>query len=286
MLVLTAVLVALLSPRALAVLACPPGGLVALADSIHAPQTKDLLHDHQVHRASGHYPLRHPERLVFTGTAGRDVYNSTAVFEARFEGKSVDVLLGRTEETHLETGTDSIFYVKNGNTWQALKGAPKFKLQDPFFTRIGDELVVGGVEVFEKPGGGLGYHTVFYRDGGQGIEHLTRFAQGPNGMKDIRLVSLKNGQILIFTRPQGAIGGRGKIGITTIGRLEELSAEKITAAPLLPGQFGDSEWGGANAAYLLRDDTVGVLGHIAKFDAAGNRQYYPIAFTYNPATGS
>ena len=31
-------------------------------------------------------------------------------------------------------------------------------------------------------------------------------------------------------------------------------------------------------------ESVGVLGHIAAFDAAGLRHYYPVAFTFDPVT--
>ncbi len=281
-------LVALLvSPLLQAAPTCPTKAekLLTVVDvKTAADVVTPMLRDYRAEVASGGARIQNAEKLEFTGTEGRDVYNGTAVFEAGFHGKTVEVLLGRTEETHLETGTEAIFYTKNGQGWEALAGAPKFKLQDPFFNRIANELVVGGVETFEKPDHTLGYRTVFYRDHGRGIEHLTRFAAGPYGMKDIRLVSLKDGRILLFTRPQGEVGGRGKIGAAILQNLRELTPAAITAAPLLEGQFSDAQWGGVNCAYLLENGTIGVLGHIARYDSEGNRDYYPMAFTFNPAT--
>ena len=244
----------------------------------------ELRSDYRARTADGSYRIQNAEKLEFDGTDGRDVYNPTALFKTRFRGKEVEVLLGRTEEPLKETGTESIFYAHSGKTWEAVPGAPKFQMQDPFFTHIGKELVVGGVETFDKGDGTLGYRTVFFRDHGQGIEHLVRFAEGPNGMKDIRILSLGDGQILVLTRPQGDVGGRGKIGITTVKSLDELNADVLTAAPLLEGQFAEGEWGGANAAYLLPGGNVGVLGHIARYDEKGNRNYFPAAFVYNPKT--
>ena len=48
----------------------------------------------------------------------------------------------------------------------------------------------------------LHWRTRFYR--GQ-HQNLVPFAQGPDGMKDIRLVELPDGDIGVFTRPQGEV---------------------------------------------------------------------------------
>lgn len=102
-------------------------------------------------------------------------------------------------------------------------------------------------------------------------------------MKDLRLVELSEKEILVFTRPQGEVGGRGKIGTVIISKLEELTHEVIDSAVLLD-QFIDEEWGGVNAAYSLADGKIGILGHIASFDDAENRHYYSMTFTYDPET--
>lgn len=73
--------------------------------------------------------------------------------------------------------------------------------------------------------------------------------------------------------------------MTVIDGLDSLGPEAINRATVLEGLFPPEEWGGANELHLLKDGRVGVLGHIAKFDAAGNRHYYPMAFTLDPATG-
>jgi hypothetical protein len=224
-----------------------PGGVAGLLESYRAGGAA----------ASG-------KRLRFTGIGGRDAYNPTAPFRTMFRGREVEVLAARVEARDSES-SEVIFFRKSRGAWRPLPGAPRLGLQDPFVARIGGELVLGGVETFPKDGG-LGYRTAFYR--GPSLAALKRFAVGPDGMKDIRLAGLPDGKVLVVTRPQGEVGGRGKIAMT-----------------VLEGLFRPDEWGGANELHVLRDGRVGVLGHVARFDENGGRHYYPMAFTVDPATG-
>ncbi|GIQ62292.1 hypothetical protein PACILC2_08600 [Paenibacillus cisolokensis] len=220
------------------------------------------------------------QKLKFAGVDGKDVYNIAAPF--RDDGELV--IAGRVESRDSEH-SDVVFFTERDGVWVPREGAPVFRLQDPFHTVIGGNLVLGGVEVFPDPGrpGYLMWRTVFYR--GSRIAELERFFEGPDGMKDIRLVELADGSVGVFTRPQGEKGGRGKIGFVRIGSLEELTVKAIEEAPLLDAHFTDEEWGGANEAHLLAGGLIGVLGHIACYDDQGNRHYYPIVFVYHPLTG-
>lgn len=222
------------------------------------------------------------ERLVFSGVGPRDVYNPTAPFLARLAGRQVEVLAARVEARQSEA-SEAVFFERAGAGWRPLAKAPVFKLQDPFFARFGDELIVGGVETFPREGGGLGYRTVFYR--GKDLSELKPFARGPDGMKDIRLIALPSGKILVLTRPQGKVGGRGKIAVTTIEDLAALGGEAIEKASVLEDLFAPEEWGGANELHLLKNGLIGVLGHVASFDEKGDRHYYPMVFAVDPATG-
>jgi hypothetical protein len=220
-----------------------------------------------------------PEKIYFTGIGDMDVYNITAPFED--EGQLV--IAGRTESRDSEHSNVYFFVERNGK-WVPRENSPVLELQDPFFTKIAGELVLGGVQIFPHPmkEGALGWRTVFYK--GSSINDLKEFAKGPDGMKDIRLVELKDGSIGVFTRPQGEKGGRGKIGWTRIASLEELTIDVINNAPLLDGQFMEEEWGGVNEPHLLANGLVGVLGHIASFDQEENRHYYPMTFVLDPET--
>mgnify|MGYP001102900150 FL=1 len=230
------------------------------------------------YRGSG-YPATGPEKLRFEGTNGRDVYNISAPFED--EGEFV--IAGRVEARDSEQ-SDIIFFVERDGVWRPREGAPVFPLQDPFHTRVNGELIFGGVQTFPHPEkeGHLGWRTVLYR--GANLASLKPFFTGPDFMKDLRLVQMKDGTIGVFTRPQGAKGGRGKIGYVNVPTLEDLTVDAVEQAPLLEGQFLDDEWGGSNEIHLLKNGLLGVLGHIARFDEKGNRHYYPMVFAFDPSS--
>ena len=105
-------------------------------------------------------------------------------------------------------------------------------------------------------------------------------------MKDIRLISLPNGKIGVFTRPQGGKYDGGKIGYMEIDSLNDLKKKDIlNNAEIIENQFPEGEWGGANELHLLEDGRIGVIGHIAYEDEKG-KHYYAMAFIYDPKTKS
>ncbi|WP_245864275.1 MTP-1 family protein [Paenibacillus donghaensis] len=220
-------------------------------------------------------------KLSFTGVGDKDVYNISAPFED--EGELV--IAGRVESRDSEH-SEVYFFVERNGEWVPREGAPVLTLQDPFYTRIGQELIVGGVETFPHPKKehALMWRTCLYR--GKDMAHLKPFFMGPDGMKDLRLIELHDGTIGVFTRPQwkGRRGGRGKIGFLQVSSLDELTNKAIVEAPLLDQQFFDSAWGGANEAHRLKGGRIGVLGHIACYDKQ-ERRYYPMVFTLDPKTG-
>ncbi|MDD4680631.1 MAG: DUF1861 family protein [Clostridia bacterium] len=229
------------------------------------------------YKAQGH--CSRGEKLVFQGIGRRDVYNITAPFED--EGDMV--IAGRVEDRNTQY-SDIMFFICRDNVWEPRTDTISFRLQDPFYTRIHGELIIGGVEVrvYEKEPDKLCWRTLLYR--GKSINELKHFASGPDWMKDIRLIQLEDGRIGVFTRPMGKVGGRGKIGFTIINTLDELNADVISNAELLNNQFVNEEWGGANELHILNNGLIGVLGHIACYDEKRNRHYYSIAFSLNPET--
>jgi hypothetical protein len=218
--------------------------------------------------------------LEFELMNGRDVYNITAPFS--FNGKML--LIGRVERRDTEFSEIVIFEKVHANKWTPCFTHSAFQgLQDPCVTWAGNELVLGGVR-FPVPmeQDSYGYAMDFYR--GSSLEGLRHFLRGPPGMKDIRFKQLSDGQVAIFSRPQGAVGGRGEIGFTIAPSWDAITAEMIAAAPLFKGQLLKEEWGGANEAHQLANGHLGVLGHISCFDDQGNRHYYPMAFAVDPRT--
>lgn len=235
-----------------------------------------LLQEYEMDQKTATDPLK----LAFQGVGNHDVYNITAPFED--EGELV--IAGRMESRDSEQSM-IVFFVQKDGAWTPREGSPVFNLQDPFYTRIGGQLVVGGVQIYPHPElvGMFAWRTMLYK--GDRIIDLQPFFNGPDGMKDLRLVELKDGSIGVFTRPQGEKGGRGKIGVTQIRSLGELTLKIIEDAPLLEGQFTDEEWGGANELLLLSNGWVGVLGHIACYDEHKGRHYYPMSFALDPEMG-
>ncbi|TFE23873.1 MTP-1 family protein [Cohnella luojiensis] len=245
-----------------------------------AHQTKtcnDLLKEYLAKPSACTNPLK----LRFDGVGRNDVYNITAPFEDDGE----QIIAGRVESRESEQ-SEIVFFVEREGVWTRHKDLPTFALQDPFHTRIGGELIIGGVQTYPHPEkeNFLAWRTVFYR--GSSIRNLSPFFTGPKGMKDIRLIGLADGTVGVFTRPQGTIGGLGKIGFTRIASLDELTVEAIDEAYLFEGQFIDAEWGGANEAHLLAGGRIGVLGHSACYDERMDRHYYPMVFTWDPETNS
>ena len=205
------------------------------------------------------------KKLEFKGVGGKDVYNITSPFESGGE----KIIAGRVESRESERDSKIMFF--EFPSLELIRGAG-FDMQDPFVNFIGDEIVLGGVEIFLK-GKELLYRSVFYR--GKDIFNLKKFAKSPIGMKDIRLIELNDKRIGIFTRPEG------KIGFGIISNLDELNEETIKNADIIDNMFGNNEWGGVNEVYLLDKDKMGVLAHIACFDDKNGKHYYPIAFIFD-----
>jgi hypothetical protein len=218
--------------------------------------------------------------LEFVMKDGRDVYNITAPF--RFDGKTL--ILGRVEKRENELSEIVVFEKTPSDKWTPCFTHPDFQgLQDPCITWAGEELVLGGVR-FPVPmkNGGHGCVMDFYR--GTSLANLHHFLSGPPGMKDIRFKQLLDGRVAVFSRPQGTIGGRGEIGFTIAPSWEAITSDMIANAPLFKTQLPKEEWGGVNEAHQLANGHLGLLGHIACFDAQGDRHYYPMVFSVDPAT--
>jgi hypothetical protein len=223
-------------------------------------------------------PLGLPIR--FEGVGDRDVYNITSTFFDRGEL----IIAGRVEDRETEF-SQIVFFRQDGDVWVPHPDYSPYAMQDPFFTWIKGELVLGGVRVIADPlhpENIVAWVTEYYR--GKDIASLELFLMGPYHMKDLRLIELASGEIGVITRPQGYKGGRGKIGFFKVRALEDITVKNIYYAPLFLDQFADEEWGGANEPHLLTNGLVGVLGHIACYDTAGSRHYQAMTFAFHPDT--
>ncbi|WP_058303009.1 DUF1861 family protein [Gorillibacterium timonense] len=249
-----------------------------LNTSVHIQTCLEMLEEYRERRSAA--TASSARKLEFDRVDGKDVYNITAPFEDEGEWK----LAGRVEGRDTEFSEVLIFHL-NGEVWEPDARYAPLPLQDPFYTRIGGELILGGVSLIpdkDDPHRIASWVTAFRR--GAALSGLTPFLTGPDHMKDVRLVELPDGEIGVLSRPQGEKGGRGKIGFTRASSLTAVTAEEIAAAPLFESMFPDEEWGGANEAHVLKNGLIGVLGHVASFDEAGDRHYYPMTFAFDPAT--
>jgi hypothetical protein len=220
------------------------------------------------------------QRIHFEGVGERDVYNITSTFMDRGEL----IIAGRVEDRATEF-SEIVFFRQEGEVWMPHPDYSPYSMQDPFFTWIKGDLVMGGVRVIADPlhpENIVAWVTEYYR--GMDIASLELFLMGPYHMKDLRLIELASGEIGVITRPQGFKGGRGRIGFFKVKALEEINVKNIYLAPLFLDQFAEDEWGGANEAHLLRNGLVGVLGHIACYDATGSRHYQAMTFAFHPDT--
>jgi hypothetical protein len=251
----------------------------------------DLLAIHQA-KAS---PVQ-SQKLTFLGVGEKTVYNPTAPFQVPGLG---EVIAARVESRDSETDTETVFFrsVPGATaTWSRLEGAATLKLQDPFFAHVDGALLVGGVKTQEREDGSIGYRTEFYRT--TDLQNFEPVASGPPGMKDIRVVQLKDGKLGVFTRPQGQAAQaldspvddegqhatRGNVGFTIIDDLSQLTPSRISSAPLISTQPVLEQWWGVNEAKLAADGKLEVLGHMGSYTDGGARHYYPVAFVFDPVT--
>lgn len=219
---------------------------------------------------------KNPERLSFEGVGGFDVYNPSKAF--LYDG--VKTLCGRVEKRDSENSRAVFFHEVTPGTYRRSSSLPEYQLQDPFVTRVHDLYVFGGTKVTTANGQTTWFTRIYY---GPSLENLRHLADAPEGMKDVRLVGLDNGRIGIFTRPQGDKGGRGMIGFTVVEGFGAVTRDVMDTAPVLK-QVPSDHWVGANDAILLKDGTIGVLGHVAVMSEGQTRHYYPMAFTLDLET--
>ncbi len=220
------------------------------------------------------------KKVTFEGIEGKDAYNITAPFINL--GKTY--IAARVESRETELDSKILFFIRQQEKWVLDRTAPVFDLQDPSITEIGGKLVLSGVKVFfNLSDTTLYYKTLFFE--GDNIYDMKEVTEGPLYMKDIRIIELSNGRIGIFTRPQGASGGRGRIGFIEVSSFNDFKTmikEEYYNAPLIFNNIPETEWIGANAAYRLSNGLIGVLGHIACLSNGNEKNYYPIVFAFHP----
>lgn len=225
--------------------------------------------------------------LKFHGIDGYDVYNCSLPFW--WEGKHY--IFGRVERRNEWMRSWVRLFEECGkDEWKIVPNSMIYQLEDPYISKVQDELVLGGTHVKVKSGQLDTYYGYFYK--GVDINDLYYFTTGPDYMKDIRLVQLADGKIGVFSRPRSEeimkkYGCESMVGFSVIDSLEELTEEVIQNAPYVEGLFGPGEWGGCNQAYLLESGKVGVIGHISYINQMEGHEvssYMNMSFVIEPRT--
>ena len=224
--------------------------------------------------------------LVFKGIEGFDVYNCSVPFE--WEGKTY--IYGRVEHRNEWARSWSRLFEKTGkDEYTLVPDHMIYQLEDPFVSFILGELVLGGTHVRKRSGKIDTYYGYFYR--GKDINDLDYFTTGPDYMKDIRLVELKDGRIGVFSRPRSKeilekYGSESLIGFAVINDLNELTDDVIFGAKPIDGIFDKGEWGGCNQPILLENGKIGVIGHQSYTqpgaDGVDLAVYVNTAFEFDP----
>ncbi|MDR0475427.1 MAG: DUF1861 family protein [Treponema sp.] len=198
--------------------------------------------------------------LTFRNINGFDVYNCSIPFT--WQGNRY--IYGRVEKREETARSWAYLFMESGkDEFTLVNGATIYQLEDPFVSKIGGEIVMGGTHVRYSRNKLETYCCYFYR--GTRINELQYFTTGPDNMKDVRLVELDSG-IGVFSRPRGReieerYGSLSMIGFTVISSLDELDAAVVAGAEYIPDLFGPGEWGGCNQCYLLSSGHIGIIGH-------------------------
>lgn len=228
--------------------------------------------------------------IKFNGVDGFDVYNCSIPFT----WDSKEYIYGRVEKREEWARSWVRLFEKTGkDEYIVVPDVMPFQLEDPYISFIQGEIIFGGTHVRKRKGEIDTFYGYFYR--GTDLNNLIYFATGPDLMKDIRIVQMANGKIGVFSRPRNEeikrkYGSASVIGFTTIDTINDLTDDVIFNAKVIDGLFGDDEWGGCNQAYLLRDGTIGVIGHKSYIDTLPNGEklaiYVNISFEFDPETFS
>ena len=202
-----------------------------------------------------------------------DVYNCSIPFT--YKGKRY--IFGRVEP-HDKWATSRIYIFEEieKDTYKKVDNVISYQMEDPFFTVINDEMILGGVSVIKSKGEPVTFHTCFYR-GNEPFEPMY-FTTGPEMMKDIRLVQMPDG-IGVFSRPDGYVG------FTVVKDLLDIDKDVIENAPIIDFISGDS-YGGLNQCHYLSSGMLGLIGHLVypKINAQSQleRVYINIAAVFDP----
>ncbi|HSX07123.1 MAG TPA: DUF1861 family protein [Candidatus Saccharimonadia bacterium] len=230
-------------------------------------------------------PIKPGKIITIQGSGTKDGYNPTlyeddrgAILAFRYEDRA-------SNSANPVSYRPSIAFARpmQRGGWHLAKDLEPFSMmEDPFLFYVNAEgsrqVIFGGVWV-RGMHGTIVPRTEFYRGNSlETLEHIP-FAVIDN-MKDVRLLQLPDGRLLICRRPWGDKYMRGRIALHVINSLDDLVDIDKVELPLLAllDSCGEElDWVGVNNMYMLTDAAgeicVGLLGHVALQDQEGNLHY-------------
>jgi hypothetical protein len=137
----------------------------------------------------------------------------------------------------------------------------------------------------DKPNCVKSLKTKFYL--GSKLNNLVHFADGPEWMKDIRIVQSRLGSTAldVYGRPQPKEYS-GNITHTTISNIEDLTTQIIADAPFIDDELlpiGNNIWGGVNDAINVDTDKNILISHRAWLtgDDGKSRHYEAVLYEHD-----
>ena len=234
-------------------------------------------------------PLEQGKIITIDGVDNRDYYNpslctlgNSKILAFRMEDRDSSILA--PDKYHPVIAFAAQLTERR---WRLLeRPAPLDMLEDPTFLRIRKDnivhVVLGGVRV-EVSGNSYIPNTEFYT--GPDMESLGSqpFAV-IKGMKDVRLLELPDGRLLLSRRPIGGEYREGRITLHILDGMDQLS--KVNSTDLRTYAVLDSgypnDWVGANSLYLIPDSSgelwIGLLGHLGLNDGDYGKHYAVTAY--------
>lgn len=213
----------------------------------------------------------------------RFAFNPSGFVNTVINGEQVQCVFLRTQsQSGIGESVAVPYYNNNGRLVPVPDELmPSLNLEDPFISNAKSP-ILGGVKLYPTADG-TSYSTVFY-EFTQDRRTLSQIAEGPIGMKDIRVREMPNGKLAVFTRPQGEEYEAGMVAFEILDNLRQLTPINILKATPL-NLFAKGEWGGVGQIYNLKDGWLGQLCHVARYGINNAKNYAAAVFELHPYLG-
>ena len=239
-------------------------------------------------RSHGRLVRGYGHLISFSGIRDLTAYNATPPLWLRVGGEMRRVVAARVEAfDDLAHSRVMFFEMKSATLYELIEDAPVFYGEDPSIVTINGEIVLLTVNVVAKRNNDYAIKTEIRR-AGDVLELWKPWRSMPG--KDNRLIPVDNGErLVVLTRPEGVVGGLGKMAMLEIESLDALTHKRLREAKIITMPIGDGEWVGPNEGHdIAVSNQVGILGHVALSDGVGktgSKTYFSVFWWVDRETG-